>query len=76
MIADFHRRGVRVLFPSWCGTRARATRACPTGTATARLLAEVGADGVNGDTLDGMPRAFRTASDETGHPLALEPEAI
>ena len=37
-------------------------------------MAEIGADGINGDTLDGVPRAFRTASDQTGHPIALEPE--
>ena len=37
-------------------------------------MAEIGADGVNGDTFDGVPRAYRTASDETGHPLVFEPE--
>ena len=45
-------------------------------TATAQLLAEVGADGVLGDTLDVLPLAFRGASDQTGHPLALEPENL
>ena len=37
-------------------------------------MAEIGADGVNGDTFDGIPRAYRTASDQTGHPVVLEPE--
>ena len=37
-------------------------------------MAEIGADGVNGDTFDGLPHAYRTASDQTGHPVALEPE--
>ncbi|PYV20231.1 MAG: sulfatase-modifying factor protein, partial [Acidobacteria bacterium] len=46
----------------------------PNWVATARLLAEVGADGVNGDTLAELPLAFREASDATGHPLAFEPE--
>jgi iron(II)-dependent oxidoreductase len=37
-------------------------------------MAEIGADGANGDTFNGMPRAFRDASDATGHALVLEPE--
>ena len=74
MIADFHDRGVRVLFPVMVWDQGTRDEGVPNWTATARLLAEIGADGVNGDTLDGIPRAFRNASDETGHPLALEPE--
>jgi formylglycine-generating enzyme required for sulfatase activity len=46
----------------------------PLWTAIARSLKELGADGVNGDTITGVARDFRTASDELGHPLALEPE--
>jgi formylglycine-generating enzyme required for sulfatase activity len=76
MIADFHRRGVRVLFPVMVWDQGTRDEGVPNWTATARLLAEVGADGVNGDTLDAVPRAFRTASDRTGHPLALEPEDL
>jgi formylglycine-generating enzyme required for sulfatase activity len=76
MIADFHRRGVRVLFPVMVWDQGTRDEGVPNWTATARLLAEVGADGVNGDTLDVVPRAFRTASDSTGHPLALEPESL
>ena len=58
MIADFHRRGVRVLFPVMVWDQGTRDEGVPNWTATARLLAEVGADGVNGDTLD----AFRTPS--------------
>jgi iron(II)-dependent oxidoreductase len=74
MVEDFHRRGVRVFFPSmpWdTGTRDIGTQYW---NAAAQLMAEIGADGVNGDTFDGMPRAYRTASDQTGHPVAFEPE--
>jgi formylglycine-generating enzyme required for sulfatase activity len=42
---------------------------------TAKLFAEAGADGLNGDTMRGVPRAFRDASDRAGHPLVLEPES-
>ena len=74
MIADFHRRGVRVLFPVMLWDQGTRDEGAPNWVATARLLAEVGADGVNGDTLAELPLAFREASDATGHPLAFEPE--
>ncbi len=74
MIADFHRRGVRVLFPVMPWEQGTRDEGVPNWVATARLMAEIGADGVNGDTLNGMPRTFRDASDATGHPLVLEPE--
>src|ERR1035437_8136788 len=71
---DLDRRRVRVLFPNmpWDqGTRAEARSFAET---IAGLMAEIGADGVNGDTYNGVPRSFRMASDATGHPLAFEPE--
>jgi formylglycine-generating enzyme required for sulfatase activity len=74
MIAEFHRRGVRVLFPNmpWdVGSRAEP-RGVP--ETLAGLMKEIDADGVNGDTYGGVPRSFRTASDATGHPLVFEPE--
>jgi iron(II)-dependent oxidoreductase len=74
MIADFHRRGVRVLFPVMVWDQGTRDPGLPNWEATAQAMAEIGADGINGDTLDGIPRAFRLASDRTGHPLALEPE--
>ena len=74
MVADFHRRGVRVLFPVIMWDQGTRDEGQPNWVATAQLMAEVGADGINGDTLDGVPRTFRTSSDDVGHPLALEPE--
>jgi len=74
MIEDFHRRGVRVFFPSMPWDTGTRDVGVPYWTATARLMADTGADGVNGDTFDGLPRAYRTASDQTGHPVAFEPE--
>lgn len=74
MVADFHRRGVEVLFPvmPWdAGTRDEGV-SLP--AANARILKEVGADGVNGDTMTGIPKEYRIASDHTGHILAFEPE--
>ena len=37
-------------------------------------MAEIGADGINGDTQDGVPLAFSLAADKIGHPLVFEPE--
>jgi formylglycine-generating enzyme required for sulfatase activity len=37
-------------------------------------MAAVGADGVNGDTFQGIPRTYREASDRTDHPIAFQPE--
>ncbi len=74
MVADFHRRGVKVLFPFMPWDQGTRDAGMEDWNAIAKLMAEVGADGINGDTLRGIPRAFRTASDALGHPLALEPE--
>jgi len=75
MVADFKKRGVRVFFPIMIwdnGTRGP-------GTTIAQLLtnemAAIGADGLNGDTMYGIPIDFLSAkSNTTNYPLALEPE--
>lgn len=74
MVAEFHRRGVRVLFPynPWdLGTRPEGA---PDWQTIAHLMAAIGADGINGDTMGAVPPAFRAASDATGHPIVFEPE--
>ena len=75
MVEDFHRRGVRVLFPIMLWDQGTRDEGVPNWDATARLFKEVNADGLNGDTLRGVPRTFREASDRAGHPLVLEPES-
>jgi formylglycine-generating enzyme required for sulfatase activity len=74
MIADFHRRGVRVLFPMMMWDQGTRDPGMPWPYAIATLMAEIGADGINGDTQDGVPLAFTLAAEEAGHPLAFEPE--
>jgi formylglycine-generating enzyme required for sulfatase activity len=39
-------------------------------------MAEIGADGINGDTQDGIPLSFFQAAEHDGHPLAFQPEHI
>jgi gamma-glutamyl hercynylcysteine S-oxide synthase len=74
MITDFHRRGVRVLFPMMMWDQGTRDPGTPWPDAIASLMAEIGADGINGDTQDGVPLAFSLAADKIGHPLAFEPE--
>jgi formylglycine-generating enzyme required for sulfatase activity len=76
MVADFHRRGVRVLFPIMLWDLGTRQPDRPEWEVTAEDLAAVGADGINGDTMPAVPRAYRIASDKTGHPLAFEPEGL
>jgi formylglycine-generating enzyme required for sulfatase activity len=74
MVADFHRRSVRVLFPMMMWDQGTRDPGLTWPDAIARLMAEVGADGINGDTQDGVPLAFSLVADKTGHTLAFEPE--
>lgn len=76
MIEDFHRRHVRVLFPTMPWDTGTHDPGVDHATATAQLMAELGADGVNGDTFSGLPHSYRAASDKTGHIVALEPELM
>ncbi|MGC1580531.1 MAG: SUMF1/EgtB/PvdO family nonheme iron enzyme, partial [Candidatus Acidiferrales bacterium] len=74
MVDEFHRHGVKVLFPTlaWdTGTRDEST---PVGSALAELMKQIGADGVNFDTLEDVPASFRAAAEDAKHPLALEPQ--
>ncbi len=74
MVDKFHRHGVKVFFPiiTWdSGTRDEG--AFP-WVAISQLLKDIGADGLNFDTLESIPAQFRSASDAAGHPLALEPQ--
>jgi len=76
MVAAFHRRNVKVLFPEtpWdMGTRDEGTT---DWDAFAKLLAAVGGDGILGDTMDGVPHAFLRASEDAKRPLALQPEGL
>ena len=74
MVADFHRRGVKVLFPMMMWDQGTRDPAKPWPSAIAELMKDLDADGVNGDTQDGVPLAFSLAAERTGHPLAFEPE--
>lgn len=75
VVEQFHHHNVRVLLPTMSWDNGTRDPGVPQWTATAKLMAEIGVDGVNGDTFSGVPRAYRTASDETSHPVLFEPES-
>ncbi len=74
MVADFHRRGVRVLFPMMMWDEGTHQPSANWPDAIAALMKQIGADGVNGDTQDGVPLGFSLAADKIDHPLVFEPE--
>jgi len=74
MVADFHRRGVRVLFPMMMWDEGTRQPDQPWPQAIAALMKQIDADGINGDTQDGVPLGFSIAAEKIGHPLAFEPE--
>jgi gamma-glutamyl hercynylcysteine S-oxide synthase len=74
LVDDFHRHNVKVLFPilAWdSGTREESS---PPWVALSQLLKEIGADGINFDTLESVPADYRAASIAAGHRLAFEPQ--
>ena len=58
MVEGFHRRGVKVLFPMMMWDQGTRDPNQPWPDAIAALMKEIDADGVNGDTQDGVPLAF------------------
>ncbi len=71
MVDEFHARGVRVLFPTLAWDSGTRDEGAPTATALAELMAQIGADGVNFDTLEDVPANFHAAADAAHHALAL-----
>lgn len=74
-IAEFHRHGVRVLLPTMPWDNGTRDDGRNDWESMAELVKAVGADGINGDTYNGVPRAFFDACDALGHPVVLQPES-
>ena len=75
MVESFHRHGVKVLFPMMMWDEGTRDPGASWPDAIAQFMKQIGADGINGDTQDGVPLAFSMAADKVGYPLAFEPEA-
>jgi gamma-glutamyl hercynylcysteine S-oxide synthase len=74
-VDDFHRRGVRVFLPTMPWDNGTRESGQSDWQAIAELVKAVGADGINGDTYNGVPRAFFDACDALGRPVVLQPES-
>lgn len=74
MVRDFQRRGVRVLFPTMMWDQGTRKPDRPLPDELAAVMKEIGADGINGDVMQGVPEAFNKAADRIGYPLVFEPE--
>jgi len=61
-------------FPGHALGHRHASAGRPFLDAAVRDMKAIGADGINGDTYNGIPREFLTASETQEHPLVLEPE--
>jgi iron(II)-dependent oxidoreductase len=74
-IDAFHARGVRVFLPTMPWDHGTRASDASDWDAMARIVAATGADGINGDTYNGVPRAFFDACDALGRPVVLQPES-
>jgi formylglycine-generating enzyme required for sulfatase activity len=74
MVADFHRAGVRVLFPIMVWDLGTRDPGATWGQILPALMAQAGADGMNGDTMLAVTKDYFDNSVADGRPLVLEPE--
>ncbi len=74
MVDDFHQRGVKVFFPTLAWDTGTRDEGIPVAKSLAELMKQIGADGVNFDTLEDVPHGFHDAAEDAQHPLALEPQ--
>jgi hypothetical protein len=70
LVSDFHKRGVRVLFPYNPWDRGTRDSGAPDSNSLNEVIAHTGADGFNGDTMREIARDFF----QDKNPIAIEPE--
>ncbi|KAF1685852.1 sulfatase-modifying factor protein [Pseudoxanthomonas broegbernensis] len=71
----FHARGVKVFLPAKPWDHGTRDPGCTHWDGLAEVIEKVGADGINGDTFNGVPHAFFDACLERGRPVVLQPES-
>ncbi len=74
MVSDFHRRGVKVLFPLNPWDNGTRDEGLSHAQAIAKILSEVGADGFNGDTMSAVGKEFFDEGQRLGQDFVIEPE--
>jgi len=75
VVDRFHARGVRVFLPTMPWDHGTRPPEQTDWEAMARIVAAIGADGINGDTYNGVPRAFFDACAAQGRYVVLQPES-
>jgi iron(II)-dependent oxidoreductase len=75
VVDDFHARGVKVFLPTMPWDNGTREGDAPDWERMAELVAATGADGINGDTYSGVPRAFHVACEARGRRMILQPES-
>ncbi len=75
VVDEFHARGVKVFLPTMPWDNGTREGSAPDWERMADLIAATGADGINGDTYSGVPRAFHLACEARGRPVILQPES-
>jgi iron(II)-dependent oxidoreductase len=73
-VQDFQRRGVKVFLPTMPWDNGSHDQQMTDWDAVTGLAVALGADGVNGDTYNGVPRTFLDAADKAGIGLVFQPE--
>lgn len=74
MIADFHKHGVRVFFPIMIWDNGTRRLPFPIPVVLIQEMKEIGADGMNGDTMWGVTEDFQRTYDSLDYPIVLQPE--
>jgi hypothetical protein len=74
-VKAFQKRGVRVFLPAKPWDHGTRDPGVTHWDGMAEIIKATGADGINGDTFNGVPRAFFDACDANGNPVVVQPES-
>jgi iron(II)-dependent oxidoreductase len=74
-VQAFQKRGVRVFLPAKPWDHGTRDPGVTHWDGLAEIIKYTGADGINGDTFNGVPRAFFDACDANGNPVVVQPES-
>jgi len=74
-VQAFQKRGVRVFLPAKPWDHGTRDPGVTHWDGMAQIIQATGADGINGDTFNGVPRAFFDACDANGNPVVVQPES-
>ena len=74
MVKDFKNKGVKVFFPIMIWDKGTRDVGMSMPFALVREMKQIGADGLNGDTMFGITEDFSAAADSLDYPLVLQPE--